>query len=82
MFHGSATLIGNAFFLRFSFALWVNNLRECPNHGIHIYDIVLIFIRTQSMALRTFLIGPYTRLDIFLPFLLLLPGTSQPSLKA
>ena len=30
LFHGSATLRWNAFFLRFIFALWVNNLRECP----------------------------------------------------
>ena len=35
LFHGSATLRGNAFFLRFIFALWVNNLRE--SLGIHKY---------------------------------------------
>ena len=30
LFHGSATLREKPFFLRFIFALWVNNLRECP----------------------------------------------------
>ena len=30
LFHGSATLRGNAFFLKLIFALWVNILRECP----------------------------------------------------
>ena len=30
LFHGSATLRGNTFFLKLIFALWVNILRECP----------------------------------------------------
>ena len=30
LFHGSATLRGNAFFLKLIFTLWVNILRECP----------------------------------------------------
>ena len=30
LYHGSATLRGNAFFLKFIFALWVNILRQCP----------------------------------------------------
>ena len=30
LFHGSATLRGNSFFLKLIFALWVNILRECP----------------------------------------------------